>query len=379
MPARLTRAVVATPSFMVHVPSSGVSLTRPVAAFNVLDKALPVSADPSMCVECAVRKANSNCSKNCCRSCCIAVMARSGVPCAEHTKDRARLERVTSQLAQQADSAASAAAQPFATSVHASSAVTSAMTHVASVVARLHAPLLDPLGPYAAALSDAHTRSDPVIDSSALSQAARTTTVCPSCHKHVAVHGGNFWTHLYACDRSALAPHLQIAFDRARTSHVAPNSALALPPHDGVSEQARNAIADALPLDVVRASAARRSAENEALLSSLFSGSATVSAAGASSTADIEASWKRIASRVNAFDDGALLEQTVRESEQEAHLYASAVRDINECNTPADVDQCRAKLKREWASAFDDNKRRRTGQQPPTAAAAAAAPKLVQI
>jgi hypothetical protein len=256
--------VVATPSFMVHVPSSGVSLTRPVAAFSVLDKPTAIVSDPSMCVECIVRKANSNCSKNCCRSCCMTVMARTGVPCAEHTKDRARLERMTSQLAQQADSAVSAASQPFVTAVHASSAVASAVTHVASVVARLHGPLLDPLGPYVTALNDAHTRSDPVIDATALSVGARTTAACPSCHKQVAVHGGNFWTHLYVCDRSALAPHLQIAFDRARTSHVAPNSALPLPPHDGVSEQARDAIANALPLDAVRSNAARRTAENEA-------------------------------------------------------------------------------------------------------------------
>lgn len=370
VPARQTRAVVATPSFMVHVPSSGVSLTRPVAAFSMLDKPASLTSDPSMCVECVVRKANSNCSKNCCRSCCIAVMARTGVPCAEHTKDRARLERMTSQIAQQADSAVSAASQPFVTAVHGSTAVTSAMTHVAAVVARLHGPLLDPLGPYVAALNDAHTRSDPVIDAAALSVGARTTTACPSCHKQVAVHGGNFWTHLYVCDRAALAPHLQIAFDRARTSHVAPNSALPLPPHDAVSEQARDAIANALPLDVVRSSAARRTAENEALLGSLFGGAAAVPSASESG----EAGWKRIESRVAAFDDGAHLEQTVRASEDEAHLYASAIRDINECSTAADVEQCRAKLKREWASAFkDDVKRRRTRQLP------AAAQKLVTI
>jgi hypothetical protein len=87
-----------------------------------------------------------------------------------------------------------------------------------------------------------------------------------------------------------------------------------------------------------------------------------------------EAGWKRIQSRVAAFDDGAHLEQTVRASEDEAHLYASAIRDINECSSAADVEQCRAKLKREWASAFkDDAKRRRTHKLP------AAAQKLVQI
>lgn len=389
--ARMNRAVVATPSHTAHVPLGGVSsLTtrssayaqaasvgtpfgdaaaaaisgagQPAAASSVgaAAAATPAAAaagaasagDTSkVCVECAMRKANQQCSNTCCRSCCFALMSRSGVTCAEHTKARAMLERDSRQAVE--------APEQFL-----SSTVSSAMSNVAAVVARLNGPRLDALAPYTSALGDALTSGQPVIDAEALTAAARTSILSPATGQPVALHDGNLWAHLYTNDRSNLAAYMQLAFERARAWNVAPDHALALPPREPVSELARDALNAARPVDVVRGRAAQRLADNEALLGTLFGLAPTPPVPLATASGDTGAQWKRIEAQAQALNSESL-EAVVHESETAAQLYAEAIQRISECTSEADVKLCRDKMKREWQAAFDDTslKRRRTLSQ----------------
>jgi hypothetical protein len=377
--ARMNRAVVATPSHTAHVPLGGVSslqhgrsvtfTSAPSAAAidasavaaaaaaaaalgtsaGVLPNGTPAAAalDTRTCVECKMRKANSLCSNSCCRSCCFAMMNRTGITCAEHTKARATLERER-QLQDAPEQLLSGA-------------VASSMTNVASVVARMGGPRIDPLAPYSTAVSDALTAGQPVIDTAALSAAARTSILSPATGQHIAVHGGNFWSHLYASDRSNLGAYLQLAVDRARAWNVAPDNALALPPP-------QDALSSALPVDQVRARAAQRLADNEALLGSLFGLAATANTTMGAPTAQSDAAtqWKRIEAQIEALD-GSSLDAVVNEAESAAQVYAEAIQRIDECSSVADVNRCREKMKREWLPAFDDGgiKRRRTATKAP--------------
>jgi hypothetical protein len=372
--ARMNRAVVATPSHTAHVPLGGVSSllhTRSVAfsaapvagAFvdasgalaggvggvgpsnNAAATPAPVAvADTKMCVVCNMRKANSQCSNSACRSDCFAIMSRTGISCTEHTKARATLER---------DRQSHDAPEQLL-----SAAVANALNGVTSAVARAGGPRLDPLAPYTSAVGDALTGGQPVLDTAALSAASCTSIISPASGQRIAVHGGNFWSHLYASDRANLGAYLQLAVDRARDWNVAPNNALLLPSLDAVDSDTR-------PVDQVRARASERLADNEALLGSLF-GLATPEAAGAH--VDAASQWKRIEAQVEALD-GTSLEAAVVEAEAAAQVYADAIQRINECSSVADVTRCREKMKREWQAAFDDGglKRRRSSSSSSTA------------